>query len=51
MTNEEYDRYERAKDVLLDENRKPVLYDATNRPLIRTVGFRADTHPRKETGR
>lgn len=51
MTDSDFDRYERAKDVLLDEGRRPVLYDAKNRPLVREVGFRVTTNAPKETGR
>lgn len=29
------------RDVVLDEERKPILYDAKDRPLRRPVGFRA----------
>ena len=28
-----------AKDVIVAEERKPVLYDAKDRPLVRRVGF------------
>ncbi len=31
---------ERGKDVIVQEDRKPVLYDHKERPLTREVGFR-----------
>lgn len=31
---------ERAKEVLVPEERKPMLYDHKDRPLTRPVGFR-----------
>jgi len=33
--------YEHGRDVLVDEERPPVLYDAKDRPLVRAAGFRA----------
>lgn len=38
---------ETAKDVIVAEERKPVLYDANDRPLARPVGFRGKSE-RKE---
>lgn len=32
--------YEQGKDVIVNDDRKPILYDAKERPLTRPVGFR-----------
>jgi hypothetical protein len=40
VTDPEYDRYERGKDVLTTEQKTIVLYDARDKPLVREVGFR-----------
>ena len=32
---------EQGKDVIVAEERRVVLYDAKERPLVRPVGFRA----------
>ena len=32
--------YEHGRDVLVNEDRPPVLYDAKKRPLVRAAGFR-----------
>ena len=32
--------YEQGKDVIVHDDRKPWLYDAKDRPLVRAVGFR-----------
>jgi hypothetical protein len=29
-----------TKDAIVSDERRPVLYDATNRPLMRPTGFR-----------
>ena len=33
--------YEHGRDVLVNEDRPPVLYDAKDRPLVRAAGFRS----------
>ena len=40
---------ETAKDVIVAEERKPVLYDAKDRPLARPMGFRSKSE-RKDAG-
>ena len=40
--------YEHGKDVLVDEERKPVLYDAKERPLYRRPGFQPRQEPREQ---
>jgi hypothetical protein len=32
---------ERAKDVIVSDDKEPVLYDAHDRPLVREIGFRS----------
>lgn len=36
----ESDPIERAKEVIVAEDRKPILYDHKDRPLSRPLGFR-----------
>jgi hypothetical protein len=42
---------EQGRDVIVDEPRRPVLYDAKNRPLSRVVGFRSRDREERETSK
>lgn len=43
--------YEHGKDVIVNDERKPVLYDAKGRALVRPVGFRSGTSDKAPYGK
>ena len=36
---------EQGKEVIVSDDRKPVLYDAKDRPLVRVMGFQGTGRP------